>query len=146
MHNIVRQRVLSTNNYGMSHPTLSDRLCSPWEKMACLARHRPIVCNPGPCRLATFYVVRKYVLFKRDDNMPHPSSFDRVCCPCVMMACHVRRRSNCMLSKGNDGMPCTISSVIECFPQTMMECHTEHCPIVYVLQGRRWHALCDTVR
>ena len=33
------------DNYGMSHPTLSDCLCSLREKMACLARHCPIVCN-----------------------------------------------------------------------------------------------------
>ena len=42
---------------------------------------------------------------KGDDCKPRPTSFNRLCCPKVMMACHTRRCRMCVLSKGGDVMP-----------------------------------------
>uniref|UniRef100_A0A494G8K2 Uncharacterized protein n=1 Tax=Solanum lycopersicum TaxID=4081 RepID=A0A494G8K2_SOLLC len=38
-------------------------------------------------------VVRPCLLPNGDDIMPHPTSFDRVCCPKAVMTCHARCRS-----------------------------------------------------
>ena len=79
-----------------------------------------------------------HVLSKGDAGMPHLTSFDRVCCPKVMFACHARRRSTvcaiqrrcwhvtldvvrpCVLSKGGDVMsrPTKIDRV--CCPKVVM--------------------------
>ena len=135
-------RLKSAN--GMPRPTSFSIVCSLKVMMACHATSFDYVLSKGDAchgrrRLTS-------VLPKDHMGMQRPSSSDRACYPNTMMACHVRRRLTCIFSKGNDGIPCTISSVRECFPQTIMECHTRHCPIVYVLHGRRWHALRDTVR
>ena len=45
------------------------------------------------------------VLPNGDDIMPHPTSFDRVCCPKAVMSCHTRHCRPCVLSKGSDDMP-----------------------------------------
>ena len=45
------------------------------------------------------------VLPNGDDIMPHPTSFNRVCCPKMVMSCHTRHCRPCVLSKGGDDMP-----------------------------------------
>ena len=140
----VSQCVRHKSANGMPRPTSFSLVCSPKVMIACHATSFDYVLSKGDA----FHGRRRLtsVLPKDHMGMQRPSSSDRACYPNTMMACHVRRRLTCIFSKGNDGIPCTISSVRECFPQTIMECHTRHCLIVYVLHGRRWHALRDTVR
>ena len=77
--------------------------------------------------------------------MPRPTSFNRVCCPKAMMACHVRRHSTvcspravmscharpnlvrpCVQSKGSDIMPRQTSFSRLCFPKAMIAYHARH--------------------
>ena len=140
----VSQCVRHKSANGMPCPTSFALVCSPKVMMACHATSFDYVLSKGDACHGRRCLTS--VLPKDHMGMQRPSSSDRACYPNRMMACHVRRRLTCIFSKGNDGIPCTISSVRECFPQTIMECHTRHCPIVYVLHGRRWHSLHDTVR
>ena len=73
--------------------------------------------------------------------MPCMMSFDRVCCPKVMMACHAQGRSTvcavqrqgwhvtpdvvrpCVLSKGGDVMPRPTSFDCVCCLKAIMACH-----------------------
>ena len=141
---VIQLSMLSKGDDGIPCPTSFSLVCSLKVMMECHATSFDYVLSKGDACLGRRRL--NSVLPKDHMGMQRPSSSDRACYPNTMMACHVRRRLTCILSKGNDGIPCTISSVRECFPQTIMECHTRHCPIVYVLHGRRWHALHDTVR
>ena len=86
---IVRPYVLSQSYDGMSRPTSFDRVCCPKAMMACHARCRSIVYVVQRRGWhVTPDVVRPFVLPKGDYGMLCPTSFDRVCCPKVMMACH----------------------------------------------------------
>ena len=49
---------------------------------------------------ATPDVVRPFMVSKGDDGMPCPMSFDRLCCPKAMMACHARRRLTVFVVQG----------------------------------------------
>lgn len=142
-HN-VSQCVRHKSANGMPRPTSLSLVYSPKVMMGCHVTSFYYVLSKGDACHGRRCLTS--VLPKDHMGMQRPSSSDRACYPNTMMTCHVRRRLTCILSKGNDGIPCTISSVRECSPQTTMECHTRHCPIVDVLQGRRWHALRDTVR
>uniref|UniRef100_A0A3Q7HMB6 Uncharacterized protein n=1 Tax=Solanum lycopersicum TaxID=4081 RepID=A0A3Q7HMB6_SOLLC len=51
--------------------------------------------------------------------MPHPMSFDRVCCPKAMMACQ---------------FPTSFDRV--CFPMAVMLCHSQCSPTVCTFQWR----------
>ena len=74
-------------------PDIADRVCCPREVMSSHARRRAKVCAvQGRLCHATLDVVQPCVLPNGDDIMSHPMSFDRVCCPKAMMACHTRRR------------------------------------------------------
>ncbi len=97
--------VLSKDNDGMQHLTLSVCLCFPKAMMACHVWGRPTVC-----------AVQGY------DYMPRSTSINCECCPTALIACHARHSaivcslkglrwhatSNfvqpCVLSKGDDGM------------------------------------------
>ena len=118
-------------------------LASPKAMMACLAsRSSTLFVVQGLRRHATLDFVRPCVVSTGHDGMPHPTSFDRVCCPKVMMACHDRCRSSvcaaqrrlwlatpdvirpCVLTKGVDGMPRSTSFDHVSHPRAMMVCHT----------------------
>ena len=91
---VVRPCVLPKGDDGMPRPTSLDRVCCPKAMMACHARRRSTVCAAKRRRWhATPDVVRPCVLPKGDDGMPRPTSFNRVCCPKMLMASHARRRS-----------------------------------------------------
>ena len=109
-------------------------------------------------------VVPPFVLLKGDDGMPHPTSFDRVCRPRAIMACHARRRSTvcavkrrrcdatpdvvrpCVLRQGDDGMPCPTSFYRVYCPKALMECHARRRSTICATQRRLWHAMPDVVR
>ena len=81
------------------------------------------------------------VLPKGNAGMLRPMSFDRVCCPKAVMACHARCRSivfavqgllwhalpdvvrSCVLPKGDDGMPSPASFDRVCCTKAVMSCH-----------------------
>ena len=63
------------------------------------------------------------VLPKGDAGMRRPTSFDRVCCPKAMMACHARRSSPCVLPKGDNGMPRSTSFDRVCCTKAVMSFH-----------------------
>ena len=70
-------------------PNVADRVCCSRVVMSCHARRHLIVCAVlGRVCHATPNVVRQFVLPKGDDGMPRPTSFDRMCRPKAMMACH----------------------------------------------------------
>ena len=76
----------------MSRSTSFDRVRCPKEVMSCHARRLSTMCAAlRRCWHAMPDVVRPFVLPKGDDGIPRPTSFDRVCCPKAMMACHARR-------------------------------------------------------
>ena len=69
-------------------------------------------------------VVSSRVRSKGDDNMPRPTSFDRVSCPREMMICHTRRcLTLCMVSKSDDGVLSPTSFNRVCWPWFMTACH-----------------------
>ena len=73
----------------MPRPTSSNHVCCSRVVMACYTRHSPTVCAAqGPCGHATLYVIRSCVLSKGDDNIPCPTSSDRLCFLRAMMKCH----------------------------------------------------------
>ena len=90
-------------------------------------------------------VVRPCLPSKGYDGMPCPTSFDRVCFPKAMMACHTRGRSSvcnvqrrrchashnivrsCVLPKGGDVVPRPTLSDCLCCPRAVMSCHARRC-------------------
>ena len=135
---VVRPCVLQKGEDGMPRQTPFDRVC-PKAMMACHARRRSTVCAAQRRWWhATPDVVRPCVLPKGDDGMPRPTSFNCVCCPKAVMACHARHRSTvcaaqrrcwhatldtvrpCVLPKGDDGMPRPTPSDRVCCPRVMM--------------------------
>ena len=76
----------------MPRPTSFDRVSCPRVVMSCHARRRLTVCAvQGRWCHATQDVLRLCMLLNGDDIMPHPTSFDRVCCPKAVMSCHAQR-------------------------------------------------------
>ena len=76
----------------MSRPTSSDNLCFPRSMWACQARDRLTVHAVEGKRWHDLPdVVWSCVLSKGDYGTPCSTSFDSVCCPRAMMACHARR-------------------------------------------------------
>ena len=64
----------------MQRPMSLDRVCCPKAMMACHARRCPfVIAAQGRLCHVTLDVIRPFVLFKGDDGMPRPTSFDRVC-------------------------------------------------------------------
>ena len=149
MPDAVRPSVLPKGDDGMPRPMPFDCLCFPKAMIACHARRRPTV-SASPkammachaqrhstvcaaqrrCWHATPNFVGPCLLSKGDDGMPHPTSFDRVCCPKAVMSCHARRSPTvcaaqgqwchampdvlrpCVLSKGGDVMPCPTLPIV----------------------------------
>ena len=76
----------------MPRPTSFDRVSCPRVVMSCHTRRRLTVCAVQVrwCH-AMHDVLRLCVLPSDDDIMPHPTSFDRVCCPKAVMSCHAQR-------------------------------------------------------
>ena len=70
------------------------------------------------------------VLPKGDAGMPHLTSFDRVCCPKVMFACHIGVVRPFVLPKEDDGMPRPTSFDRVCCPKAVMSCHSGRHPTV----------------
>ena len=89
-----RPCVRSSGGDVMPRPTSSDRACSPRVVMSCHARRHSTVCAVQRRRWhAMPDVVRPCLPSKGYDGMPRSTSFDRLCCPKAMMACHARRSS-----------------------------------------------------
>ncbi|TMW80672.1 hypothetical protein EJD97_016943 [Solanum chilense] len=122
--------------------------------MECHARHHPTVCAAkGPCWHVTPNVVRLCLLSKGNDSMKYPTSFDRVCCTRVIMACHVDVVPPCELlkgddrivihnviqpcvqSKGNDYMPRPTSSNRVCFPRAKLDVMAD---VIQPCSDRSW--------
>ena len=140
---------------GMPRPTSFDRLCSPKVMMACHARRLSTVCAVQRRRChATLDIFRPCVLPKGDDGMPRPMSFDCLCCPKVMMACHARccqtvsaslkammacharRRSTVCAFQRTDGMPRSTSFDRLCCPKVVMACHARRRSTVCAVQRK----------
>ena len=85
--------------------------------------------------------------------MPHPTSFnrvccpravmhampdiaDRVCCPREVMSCHAQCYQPYVLSKGGDVMPRQTSFDLLCSPRAVMSCHARRCLTVCAVQGQ----------
>ena len=95
----------------MTCPTSSERVCCTRTIMAFHARlHPTMFAAKGPCGHPTPYVVQLCVqsmgngimlrrrllivcVVQGDDDMPRSTSFDRVCSPRTMVACHVKHCS-----------------------------------------------------
>ena len=104
-------------------------------------------------------VVRPCMLPKGHVGMQRPTLSNCVCSPKAMMACNTQRHSTvcvvqgrrlhatpdvvrlCFLSKCNDSMSRPTSSDHVCFPRAMMASHARRHLVVYIVQGRLWHAL-----
>ena len=91
-------------------------------------------------------VFRPCVLPKGDISMPRPMSFDRVCCPKVMFACHVGVVRPFVLPKEDDGMPRPTSSDHVFCPKAMMACHALHRPTVSANPKAIMYATPDVVQ
>ena len=142
MPDVVLPCVLSLGVDGMPRSTSFDRVSRPRAMMACPARRRPIV-STSPKAVMSYQARRLSTVCasQRQDGMPRPTSFDRVCCPKAVMACHARCRStlfavhgllwhappdvvrSCALSKEGDVMPRSTSFDRVCFPKAMLACH-----------------------
>ena len=126
----------------MPRPTSYERACSQRAVMSCHARRRLTICaSQGRCWHATTDIIRSCVLPNGDDGIQLPTSFDGVCFPKVMMACHARSRSivcaiqrqrchvtsdvvpPCVVPKGDDGMPHPTLFDCVCCRKAVMSCH-----------------------
>ena len=78
--------------------------------------------------------------------MPRPSSFDRVCCPSAMIACHAQLRPTVCAVQGLQWN--SASDVVRpyIFSKVKIVCHARNRPTMYVFQGRWWYATFDVVR
>ena len=151
----------------MGHSKYNGLICiflkSPM--MACHTRRFLTVCLiEGQWKHAILDVVYPFMLFKGDDDIPHPTSFDRVCCLRDMRACQDRRcLTVCavqkqwwhatpnvirpyVLSKGDDCMPRPMSSDCVFFPSAMIACHARRHPTVCSAQGGWWNYKSDVIR
>ena len=150
---VIQPCVLSKGSDVMPRPTSSDCVCCPRAVMACHARRcRPCViskavmsCHARCCRPCALY--------KCGDVMPRLTSFDRLCYPKAIMACHARGRSTVcaaqrrlwhatpyvirpsVLSKGGDCMSCPTSFDRVYCPKAVMACHALRCSTVFVVHG-----------
>ena len=68
-------------------------------------------------------VLRPYVLPKGDDIMPHPTSFDQVCCLKAVISCHVQHRLTVCVSQRQDSMQRPTSFDRLYCPKVMLACH-----------------------
>ena len=59
--------------------------------------------------------------------MPRPTSFDRVCCPKAMIACHARRRPTLCAVQRRRYHASPDDAVRVCCPRALMSCHARHC-------------------
>ena len=137
----------------MPHSTSSDRVCNPRAMMTCHARHRfTVLAFQRQLWDAMPDIVHLCVQSKGYDDKPHLTSFNHVCCPRVMMACHARCRRTvfpvqglpwyatpnfirpCVLCKGDDSMPCPLLSDHVYWSRAMMECHARHLSFVCAVQ------------
>ena len=91
---------------------------------------------------------------QRQDGMPRPTSFDRVCCPKALMACHVRCCStlfavhgllwhappdvvrSCVLPKEDNGMPRPTSFDRVCCTKAVMSYHARRISTVCASQRK----------
>ena len=67
------------------------------------------------------------MLPNRNDDMPHQTSFDRLCCPKAVMAVTPDVVKPCVQSKGFDVMPRPASIDRVCCPREVMSCHVRLC-------------------
>ena len=81
-------------------------------------------------------VFRPCVLPKGDISMPRPMSFNRVCCPKVMFACHVGVVRPFVLPKEDDGMPRPTSVDRVLFPKVVMACRARRRSTMCAVQRR----------
>ena len=90
---IVRPSVLSKGGDVVPRTTSFDCVCCPKDMMECHAQSRSTVCAVQRRRWhVTPNVVQPCLLSKGGDVMRRPTSFDSVCCPRAVMACHPRPR------------------------------------------------------
>ena len=145
----------------MPRPMSLDHVCRPRAMMACRARRCSTVCAAQRrCLHATPDVVRLCVLPKGDDGMPRPTSFDSVCFPKAMMACHARRcLTVCAVRRRRCHAMLDVTDSV-CFPRAVMSYHARHyrpcvlskggdvlprpmLPSMCAVQERRCHATHD---
>ena len=81
-------------------------------------------------------VFRPCVLPKGDAGMPRLTSFDRVCCPKVMLACHISVVRPFVLPNEDDGMPRPTSSDHVCCRKEVMACHARRSLTICATQRR----------
>lgn len=97
-----------------------------------------------------------------DDDMPRSTSFDRVCSPRTMVACHVKHCSTlcsfkeewlqltldvvwpCVLHEGNNGMQRPTSFFCVCIPKAMMAYYVD-IVWLYVLSKGKWWPLMHNI-
>ncbi|TMW89155.1 hypothetical protein EJD97_017589 [Solanum chilense] len=107
---VIQPCVLDKGYDCMPRPTYSNRVFCARAMMTCHVLSLPTVCCPSakithhtrlypttcaaqwPCEHATPDVIRLSVMSKGNDNMPRPTSSDRVFIPRAMMAFHTQRR------------------------------------------------------
>ena len=77
---------------------------------------------------ATLDVVPPCLLSKGEDDMSHPTLFDHVCFLIAMLSLRSYTSFDCV-----------------CCPRAMRVFHARGCLIVYVVQGRCYHATLDVV-
>ena len=91
---VVRPCVKSKGNDGIPCSKFFNCVCFLNAMMECQAgRYSTVLAFQGRRCHATPDVVRSCLLSKGVDVMPRPTSFDHVCCPKAMIACHARRSS-----------------------------------------------------
>ena len=130
----------------------------------CLTQHRLFVCAVKVWLwYGTFIVDWLCVLSKVYDDILSPKSFNHVCWPMDMMACHARRRPTlcdvqelwwhatpnffqpCVLSKGCEGIPRPILSNCVWFPRAMCAYPSLTMFNLVCFKERWWHPTPDIV-
>ena len=123
-------------NYGLPCPTYIDRLCCPRAMMPYHAQcYSTVYAVYGQRLHAMPDVVPLSMLSKGKDVESRLISFDRVCFPIAMMACHARRHPTVCAAEGKCGhaMPMSVDRVY--CPRAMITYETQLRPIFYRFQG-----------
>ena len=68
--------------------------------------------------------------------MPRPSSFDRVCCPSAMIACHAQLRPTVCAVQGLQWNSASDVVLQYIFSKVKIACHARRLLTMYAIKGR----------
>ncbi|TMW85119.1 hypothetical protein EJD97_023746 [Solanum chilense] len=153
MTDVIRSRMLSKGDDGMSCLTSSNRVCIPRAMMAL-----PRLTSSDRVWYSRTNVVRQCVFTMGDDNMPSLTSYDclqskgddgmqhPMFCDRVEDGMSHSTSFDCVFPNGYDGMLRSKSSDHVFCPMSMMACYVQSHPTMCAAQGPYGHATYDVIR